>query len=328
MDIGLTITVFETAAWLKERDNFLILTHRRPDGDTIGCAGALVQALREYGKTAYVLYNPEATARYARFVDTYWSPEGYAHENVIIVDTASKELFPKNGREYLDTVSLCIDHHPSNTFFAQLTCIDNNRASCGELIYDILMTMCGHISAATAQCLYVALSTDTGCFAFANTTADTLRIASLLIQAGAPHRDLNKTLFRTRTLGRVRVEAMILSSLEFHFDGAVAISTITRDMLAKANSSEDDIDDIASIPGSIDGVLAGITIRELSSENDCKISVRTSPSINAHEICKRLGGGGHAMAAGASLNLTISEIKKSLLAILCDFFPPKGGALP
>ena len=315
------MTIPETADWLKERDNFLLLTHRRPDGDTLGCAGALAQGLREQGKTAYVLINPETTPRYMRFAKDYWAPDGYKPEHVIAIDTASYDLFPKNGGEYIGATTLCIDHHPSNTLYAEITCLDGSRASCGEIIYDILISMSGNISALSAERLYAALSTDTGCFAFANTTADTLRIASLLIQAGAPHRELNRLLFRTRTRSRVKIEAMINQGLEFHYGGAVAISAITRKMLAETGADEDDLDDIASIPGSVEGVLVGITIRELTEVRDCKISVRTSPSVNANEICSRLGGGGHAMAAGVSLESSVSEIKERLIDILRDFFP-------
>jgi len=316
-----TLTFAETADWLKARDNFLILTHRRPDGDTVGCAGALAQGLREIGKTAYVLFNPEITPRYARFVEEYLAADGFKPSYVIIVDTASYELFPNNGSEYIDAVSLCIDHHPSNTFYAELTCIDDTTASCGEVIYEILIALSGSISVASADCLYVAVATDTGCFAFANTTANTLRIASLLVEAGASNKNLNRLLFRTKTRSRILIEGMITSRLEFYFNGEVAIATITREMMKSANAEEDDVDDIASIPGIVKGVRAGITIRELTSTDDCKVSVRTSPQINAHAISERFGGGGHEMAAGFSLNKPVPEVKEALLEVLKDFFP-------
>ena len=316
-----TLSTIETAGWLKERDDFLIITHRRPDGDTIGCAGALAQGLREIGKTAYVLYNRETTPRYLRFVEEYWAPDSFTAAHIIAIDTASYDLFPASGEDYIGSISLGIDHHPSNTFYAQLTCLNEDDASCGETIYDILIAIAGKISAKTAECLYVALATDTGCFAFANTTADTLRVASLLIGAGAPHRELNRLLFRTRSRSRIKIEGFIYSGIEFHFNGSVAISTITRAMMESAGADEDDVDDIASIPGSIEGVLAGITIRELTSEQDCKVSVRTSPSVNAHSICARFGGGGHPMAAGFSLENPVAEIKEALLAVMGDYLP-------
>jgi len=317
------ITVSQTVAWLIENDSYLILTHRRPDGDTIGCAGALAHGLRQAGKTAFVLPNPEVTARYAPFVEDVYAPENYTPEHVIVVDTASYALFPANARDYINAVSLCIDHHPSNKLFANKTCLVDNTASCGEVVYEILMQLNGNISAKCAECLYVAVSTDTGCFVFANTTSNTLRVAALLIEAGAPHVKLNKKLFRTKTRQRVAIEGMIASDLELYFDGKIAIASISNEMMRITNADEDDLDDIASFPSVIDGVIAGITIRELSSPTDCKVSVRSSRAINSNDIASLFGGGGHAMAAGFSINMSIMDTKKALLEVLPDFIPVK-----
>jgi phosphoesterase RecJ-like protein len=319
--MGRQLTIIETADWLRERDNYLILTHRRPDGDTVGCAGALAQGLREIGKTAYILDNPEITPRYSQFVDDCWVPDGFKPDHVIIVDTATYDLFPKNGDKYKDTVSLCIDHHPSNPLYAEYNCMDVTTASCGEVIYEILIALSGSISEKSAERLYVAVSTDSGCFAFANTTANTLRVASLLVEAGAPNRKLNRLLFRTKTRARMKIESMIVAGLELHFDGKVAISSITNEMMAAANADEDDVDDIASMPGTVEGVLAGITIREMTSTQDCKVSVRTSPLVDAHAISEHFGGGGHQMASGFSLEKSIPEIKELLLEVLKKSFP-------
>ncbi|MCL2226136.1 MAG: bifunctional oligoribonuclease/PAP phosphatase NrnA [Oscillospiraceae bacterium] len=315
-----SITAAETAKWLKERDNFLILTHRRPDGDTVGSAGALAQGLREVGKTAYVLRNPEITPRYAPFVEDYAAPDGFEQEHTLIVDTASYKLFPKDSDKYVGNISLSIDHHPSNTMYAELTCLDPTTASCGEIIYEILIELAGKISAKSAGCLYLAVSTDTGCFSFANTTANTLRVASLTVEAGAPHIKLNRKLFRTKSHARVKIEGMIYAGMEFHFGGKVAIASVSHEMMSLAQANDDDVDDIASLPGSIEGVQAGITISELSSTNDCKISVRSSPSVDANAIAARFGGGGHAMASGFSLGKPIQEVKEDLLEVLKDFF--------
>ena len=310
------ITPHETAVWFKNRDNILIITHRRPDGDTLGSAGALAQGLREYGKTVYLADNPEATPRYKRFVEDYFAPEDFEADHIIAIDTATTDLFPKNALKYKDSISLCIDHHRSNTQYAELLCLDADRASCGEIIFEILMSLTGSISSITAERLYVALSTDTGCFAFSNTTANTLYVASFLVESGASNKDLNKALFRTKTRSRIKIESMLISNLEFIFDDKVAISTITREMMETSGANEDDIDDIAALPGSIEGVCIGITIRELSSPEDCKVSVRTRPPYDAQAICAHFNGGGHKQAAGCSMKNTISEIKEMLYDVI------------
>ena len=330
----------QTADWLDARDNFLIITHRRPDGDTTGCAGALAQGLREYGKTAYILPNPEVTPRYKRFVEEYYAPEDFKPDNIITVDTASSEMLHDEAKEYISNIALCIDHHASNTKYAKYTCLDTNLASCGELVYEILIELAGEISPRTAECLYAAVTTDTGCFVYANTTANTLQVASYLVEAGAPQKEINKTFFRTKTIARIKIEGMIYSGIEFHFDGKVAIVNITREMMEKAGAWEDDVDDISALPIGIEGVRAGITLRELeftnndknsmdveksSTDNEkgstdsIKGSVRTMPGVNANEIAALFGGGGHPMAAGFSYDAPAEEVKEKLLEILPDF---------
>jgi len=312
------LTPDEVAAWLKESDNFLIITHKRPDGDTLGSASALAQGLKEQGKTVFLLYNPETTSRYLQFVKQYHAPDDFTPEHIIAVDTATTELFPKNADKYKDSISLCIDHHSSNTLYAEKVCLNAENAACGEIIFDILMTMPGKVSPPTAERLYVALSTDTGCFSFGNTTAYTLYVASQLVYAGAPNKELNKVLFRTKSHGRIGMEGLITSGIEYHFDDKVAIASITRKMMETTGADEDDLDDIAALPGSIEGVCVGITIREMSSPQDCKLSVRTRSPYDAQEICAKFGGGGHKLAAGCTIEKTIPEAKTEVLKALKD----------
>ena len=313
----------EVAAWLEPRDNYLILTHIRPDGDTLGCAGGLAQGLRELGKTAYLLKNHEVTPRYVRFFDDYWAPDNFTPEFVISVDTATKELLPKNASPYIDDIALCIDHHGTNTMYAKLVCCQPDTAACGEIIYSILKTMTDKagikISSKTADCLYVAISTDTGCFCYRNTTADTHRTAAELIELGAAHKEINKSLFRTKRRGRITLDSLVTSSMEYFFEGKVAIVMITQEMMENSGADENDIDDISNVASSIEGVVIGITIREITSPTDCKISVRASPPYNASELCKKFGGGGHKAAAGATMKKGVQEIKEELLAALQDY---------
>ena len=313
------VTTSEAAAWLAERNNFLIISHRRPDGDTLGSAAALAQGLREAGKSAFVLHNPEVTPRYAPFVEDYWAPDDFKPESIITVDIASVDLFTENAAVYKNAVSLGIDHHASNSLYAGVNCVDAGRATCGEIIFDILTALSGEVSSATAERLYVALSTDTGCFSFGNTNAYTHFVAARLIEYGAPNRVLNKILFRTKTRGRLKIEGLLASGMQFHYDGKVAIAAITKEMIESAGACEDDIDDIAVVAGSVEGVGIGITIRELSSPNDCKVSVRTVLPYDAHAICLRFDGGGHKMAAGCTIKKPIDEVKAGLLEAVADY---------
>ena len=305
------MTAAETAAWLLSRDRFLLLTHVRPDGDTLGCAAGLCAALRKAGRTAAVLPNPETTETYADYVAPYLAPADYRHETVVSVDIASTGLFPENARPYAGSVDLAIDHHPSYEGFAARSCVDPSLAACGELIYDICLAL-GQMDGEIALPLYVAVSTDTGCFVYSNTTPNTHRVAAALMEFGPFYRKVNKRCFRTKSLPRLRLESLLLSSMEFHDGGAIAIAGLSRAMMEEAQAGEADAEDMAAFAGQIQGVRISATLRELAPDRT-KVSLRTDESLNATRTCALLGGGGHAAAAGATVDLPLSETRRAVL---------------
>ena len=313
------LSVSETAEWLSNRDNFLILTHRRPDGDTLGSAAGLCHALRKIGKRAYVLNNAETGARYLDYIAPYYAPAQFSPETIITVDTADVSMFARHTEAYLDRVDLCIDHHISNTGYATYTCNLPTRAACGEVVYEILMALLGEIDAVAALPLYVALATDTGCFAYANVTAETLDIAGKLVLAGADHAKVNKTLFRTKTRGRIALEGVLYTTMRYYHDAKTAVSVITTALMTETGATEDDIDDIAALPNQVEGVLVGLTIRELG-DNICKVSVRTGGQLSANEICHPFGGGGHTMAAGCVVKQSPEDTAAAVIAVVGELF--------
>lgn len=306
------MTYQEAAGFLLAHDRYLILTHLRPDGDTVGCAAGLCRALRQAGKTAYVLSNREVTPLFSPYLEGLLAPEGWQPDTVVSVDIAARGLFPDNAQPYLERVDLAIDHHPSQEFFAGETCLDAGRAACGELVLDIAEQL-GPITPDIAVPLYVAVSTDCGCFAYGNTTGDTHRAAARLIDCGIPLSQLNKRHFRTKTLRRLQVESAIVRSMELLDGGRTALAFISLDLLAQTGADERDLDDIANFVGQIEGVCNAATLRELSPGR-CKLSLRTDPAVlNANHVCALLGGGGHAAAAGATMEGTLQQAREAVL---------------
>lgn len=288
------------AQWLLDHDAYLILTHVRPDGDTVGCAAALCTALQEQGKTAWVLPNPETTAIFTPYLEGLLAPEGYQPQTVVSVDMAARGLFPENAQCYLEKVDLAFDHHPSQEFFAQNTCLDAQRAACGELMFDVIRQW-GPVSQAVALPLYVAVSTDTGCFVYSNTSPATHAVAAALLATGIDFYPINRRHFRTRSFKRLQLESLLTAGMELLDEGQLAIVTLTLDMIAQVGAKEEDLDDISAFVGGVEGVHTGVTIRELRP-GVCKISLRTEPGeLNASAVCGKLGGGGHAAAAGATV---------------------------
>ena len=307
-----TLTYEQAAQRLLEGDGYLILTHVRPDGDTVGCAAALCTALREQGKEAYVLPNPELTAIFAPYLEGLLAPEGYQPKKVVSVDMAARGLFPENAQCYLEKVDLAFDHHPSQEFFCQGD-LSGRRPGCLRRADVRCDSQWGSVSQAVALPLYVAVSTDTGCFVYSNTSPATHAVAAALLETGIDFYPINRRHFRTRSLKRLKLEGMLTSGMEVLDEGKLAIVTLTLDMIAQVQAKEEDLDDISAFVGGVEGVHTGVTIRELRP-GVCKISLRTEPGeLNASAVCAILGGGGHAAAAGATVEGDPAYTRKVLV---------------
>lgn len=305
------MTTAEAARLLLGWDELLLLTHVRPDGDTVGSAAALCQALRDRGKTAYLLPNPELTATYAPYAAPYAAPEGFVPRHAVSVDIAALSLLPENARPYQDRIDLAIDHHPSQEFFARETCLEAESAACGEIVYNII-TRLTPVTPDIALPLYVAVSTDTGCFVYSNTTARTHRIAAALMDCGIDAAPVNKALFRTKSRTRLAMEAWMAEWAEYYDHDRVVVMQIPLSLCLDYKATEADVEELSSLAALVEGTDCGVTLRELK-DGRVKISLRTGPRVNATEVCALLGGGGHAAAAGATLHGTLSEVKQAVL---------------
>ena len=316
------LTVAETAALLRTFDNVLILTHVRPDGDTVGCAAALCAGLRALGKTAYLLPNSELTDTTAPYFAPYAAPDNFKPENVVSTDIATVGLFPENAKPYIGNIDLAIDHHPSFEFFGKENIVRPEAAACGELMYDILVTL-GPITPEIALPLYVAVSTDTGCFAYNNTSAQTHAVAAALIRTGIDFKSVNKVFFRTKTRKRMQLEGAMLDAMEFFDRDRVVILSVPISLMERVQASETDAEDLSALGGQIEGVDCAVTMRDLRPDV-WKMSVRTSARINATNVCSVLGGGGHAAAAGCTVSAAWPEAKRLILSAIRqnveDFF--------
>lgn len=297
--MGNSITVKQVADTLSLVNNILILTHRRPDGDTTGCAGALCAGLRQLGKTAYVMQNPEITTRYNEIIKEYYPQDDFSQDFIVSVDIADTTLLALNATDLIDKIDLAIDHHRSNPLFAKQNIVNSGAGACGELIYEILIELGVTIDKAVALPLYYAVSTDTGCFKFSNTTPDTHKVAAACLEAGIDGGEINRALFELKSRARINMERILFENMEFYQDGKIAMMTMYRKDVDVTGATVDDLDSISGLPRQIEGVQVGVTFTE-NKDGTCKISVRTTKEVDASAICAKVGGGGHLRAAGAS----------------------------
>jgi len=313
------LNVKEAADLLRGFDNILILTHIRPDGDTVGSAAGLCAGLRALGKTAYLLPNPELTDTTAPYFQPYAAPEDFRPEKVVSTDIAAAGLFPDNAKPYRERVDLAIDHHPSFENFGKENLVRPEAAATGEIIYDILSRL-GPVTAEMALPLYVALSTDCGCFAYSNTTAYTHAVAAALLQTGIDFQAVNKTFFRTKTKKRMALESAMLSSAEYYDRERTVVLAVPLSLLEHTRATETDAEDLSALGGQIEGVDCAVTMRELQPDV-WKFSLRTGPRVNATSVCALLGGGGHAAAAGCTVKAPFIEAKRRMLETIARVVP-------
>lgn len=311
------MTASECAAWLAAHNNYLIISHRHPDGDTLCSGAALCSALRRSGKRAWCIYNKDITDTYRPLVSEYYPGREDEPTLPISVDVADSGLFP---RGFDGLVRLAIDHHASHRRFSEELCLDPELSSCGELVMQIINALCGDITPHEASLLYAAVSTDTGCFQYSNTNSATLRAAADLIDLGADSQELNIQLFRTMTPARMELEGRMLTSMERMRDGKVCAVCVTREMMRECGATEDDCEDLAGITGKSKGCLISVTVRETGLDRS-KVSVRTRPGYSAAAICAVYGGGGHEMAAGVTLSLAARQALYKILNAIYKLYP-------
>lgn len=311
------LTRIECADWFLDRDRFVILTHRKPDGDTLGSAAGLCRGLRLLGKTAHVLENPEVTPLFAPLMEGLCKPEPEEGDLLVAVDVAADTMFPRAWDALKNSIDLRIDHHGSGREYTPVELVESDSASCAEIIWEVLLEMGLEPDEKCAEAIYVGVSTDTGCFRFANTNAHTFDVAGDCAAAGADIFDWNRRLFDTNSLEKLRLQGWVAEHTKLFCDGTLAICALPRSVEKELNVDEDDLSNLSSFIRTIEGVCMAALLRETDSENNTKVSVRAIPGYNAAAVCEVFGGGGHAGAAGCSVRLSMEEaitaVEKAML---------------
>lgn len=319
------IDLRETAEILQSFDKILLLCHAHPDGDTLGSATALAHALSAKGKKIRVECSDPIPKDFG-FMFEGLANEEFEPELIAAIDVADIKLLGKESEgKYQGKIDLCIDHHGSNMMYADKVCLEPDSASAAEMIYFLLKEINAEFTPQIASCLFTGVTTDTGCMRFSNTTPRTFEVAAELAKLGADTYNIIQVFFETKTKTYAALERLALDGMRFYFSDRCAVICVTQDMYKRSGSDESETDRLANLPRQIEGVLVGVSMRELK-DGSFKASVRTHGDIDASAICKRLGGGGHMGAAGCTLygskqqaiNSLLKEIQAEIDAFIID----------
>ena len=311
------LTKNEAALWLLERDRFAIVTHRRPDGDTLGSAAVLCRGLRQLGKIAYIVENAEITPKFSHLHENLtkkWPDEG---DTLVSVDVASPNMLSDDFRQFVGRIGLRIDHHETATSFTDCELVEPHAGACAETVWDVLQIMNVVLDKPMAQALYTAISTDTGCFRFPNTTAHTYRTAAACADTGADLNTITRDIFETNSFRRLKIQSWIIENAEFLAEGKLALVAIPLEVEQEIGVTEDDMDNISGYLRTIEGVMMAATLRQ-QADGSVKASVRALPGFDAAAVCAKFGGGGHKGAAGATVNMTMEEAKEAFTNAMLD----------
>lgn len=308
------------AALLKSVDNIMITCHIRADGDTLGSAFALKEALLSLGKRVCIACDTPITPKYRYLTGGVFElREEFEPDLIISVDVATEKLLGESLKKYLGRIDVVIDHHPTNSEFGKINYIRPECGATGEIIYKLMKEMGCEITKKIAEYIYIAVSSDTGCFRYSNTTANSLRIAARLYEIGIDAGEINRWLFETQTRSIIALQKMVFDKIHFYRNGTVAFLIITLDMIERTGVTEDDVESMTVFPRRIEGVEVGIVMRE-TREKEYKISARSNEFINVSDICQKFGGGGHKRAAGCQMEGEPYDIEKAFAAEILRAF--------
>lgn len=308
--MGINMNFDKIICQINKANTILIVTHVSPDGDAIGSSFALKFMLESMGKTAFVyLKKPKDKIYHFIQSDNITSTADISYDIVIALDCGDYGRISCDRKIQPD---INIDHHHTNDMFAKLNYVDASASATGEIIFFLIREMGISLTPQIASCLYCAIATDTGRFMYGNTTKNVFAIMQILYETGIDLAMLNKQLFDTFTLANLTAKAQCMKSLRLYCENRVCVALMSLSDIQKYSLTDMDLDGLASIPRSVEGVIFGVFIRE--RENGIlKVGLRSTGEYDVSKIAGTFGGGGHKNASGLTYHGSVENMLKELL---------------
>lgn len=306
-----------TAALLRRWDDILILSHQSPDGDTLGCAAALLRALSSLGKRVDFRCADPVPEKFRPLFQGL-ALGGFEPAYVVTVDVADAALLGSLQEAYEGRIDLAIDHHASHRSFAKAAWVEGDSAAAAELVWQLIPELGAAVTPEIALCVYTGVATDTGCFRYSNTTARSHQIAAQTMAHGIDAAALNRRYFETKSRAQFAAEQREIGSMELFCQGKCTLIREPLSLFQETGAKPEELDgSVAALSRQIEGVLLGVTLKEREN-GDVKVSVRSNPPANAAALCEVFGGGGHVGAAGCTLRGKTMDEAAELMKAACE----------
>jgi phosphoesterase RecJ-like protein len=300
---------------------FLLTTHIRPDGDGLGSMLALADVLEQGGKQVRMVIASSMPPRY-RFLDTEGRIEQFVvpgerwrdAQVTMVLDTGTWNQLDTFGPflRGLACTKVVIDHHQTQDDLGGLRLVDTSAEATGRLIFEAIVALGGPMTEKAANALFVAVAMDTGWFRHSNARAATFELASELVRAGAKPAPLYERLFEENSLGRFKLTGLVLERLQTAADGRIAYTELRRSDYAATGAVPQDSEDLVNYTRSLAGVEVGLFFME-QPRGGVKISFRSRERIDVARVAEQFGGGGHRLAAGATVNSSLEDARDRVL---------------
>ena len=308
---------------IRDYNNFAIVSHTSPDGDSMGSMLALYSILCLNNKSVDMFIDDVLPERYSflpfsGIIKPFSESKNY--DCLFALDCGDPERLGKCKKLIgKANVIVNIDHHISNYMYGTVNILETNASSTGEILYDIFADNNYEINKDTAICLYTSMLTDTGGFKYTNTTSKTLKAAGNLIDTGIDFSEIYSIVYDRKSIGQVKLMSRVISTLDMALDNKAAFLSLFPSMLKECGAKEEDASEFINISRDIDGVEVAVFIKEKDSEL-FRVSLRSKSEVDVRRIAERFGGGGHVRAAGCTIegnyekvkNMLIDEIKKHM----------------
>jgi phosphoesterase RecJ-like protein len=313
-------TLQEAAAFIRERDDFLVVSHVQPDGDAISSTVAIGWLLEKLGKTYTMLSEGPVPSRLhflwrsADIVTIQNDTPERQYRHVICVDCADYARIGRGQSWVAEGADILnIDHHPTNDGYGRVNLMKFHAAATAEIIIELIDAMSYPLDRDVATAIYTGILTDTGGFRYSSTSPDVMAIASRMLQAGVNGPELAELLLERMSIGQMRMIQRGLSRLAFSPDQKISWLWVSSEDLAETGATNEDLEGLVNYPRNIEGVEVGLLFK-VNGETSVKVSLRSSGLVNVAAVAQQFGGGGHILAAGCRLTEPLDDVIAQVVA--------------
>ena len=299
---------------IRARQRFVISSHSRPDGDSLGSQLAMAFALQALGKDVTVVNSDAAAPPFMAFpgvpgIVIAPSVEG-DFDASIVMECSDYARTGVTGLDRFFTIN--IDHHPGNTGYGQINWFDPSAAACAEMVFDVVQGLGVQMTIEIATHIYIAILTDTGSFHFSNLSPRTFDICRQLLEAGVDPVRVARQVYDSASVGRLKLCGSIMNGMCVDATGRIAVLCLDHEMARAAGATYDDTEGVINEPLTVKSVQAVVFFKQSDGDN-YRVSLRSKGAVDIGAVAKEFGGGGHKNAAGCSAAGPIDELRATFV---------------